>query len=115
MLELLDVTENRYSGIPTIRKAFQEANLPAPIFNVYHGEFTVTFKNNIYKSETTNINKEIVEFCKIPRTRAELIEFTGFSRQYTMSAIIQPLIDEGKLKLTIPNKPKSSKQQYVKA
>ena len=49
MLELLDVTENRYSGISTIRKAFQEANLPAPIFNVYHGEFTVTFKNNIYK------------------------------------------------------------------
>lgn len=115
MLELLDVTENRYSGIPTIRKAFHEANLPAPIFNVYHGEFTVTFKNNIYKSESTNINKDIVEFCKIPRTRAELIEFTGFSRQYTMTAIIQPLVDEGKLKLTIPNKPKSSKQQYVKS
>ena len=84
-------------------------------FNVYHGEFTVTFKNNIYKSETTNINKDRVEFCKIPRTRAELIEFTGFSRQYTMTAIIQPLVDEGKLNLMMPNKPKSSKQQYVKS
>ncbi|MBR5070722.1 MAG: putative DNA binding domain-containing protein, partial [Oscillospiraceae bacterium] len=32
MLELLRVTENRYSGIPTIMKAFEEAGLPRPEF-----------------------------------------------------------------------------------
>ncbi len=114
MLELMSITKNRYSGIPTIRKAFKDSNLPAPIFSVHHGEFTVTFKNNIYKSETTYISDDLIDFCEVPRTRAELIEFTGFSRQYTMTAIVQPLIEEGKLKLTIPDKPKSSKQKYVK-
>lgn len=119
MLELLDVTENRYSGIPTIRTEFRNAGLPAPIFSVRHGEFSVTFKNNIYQVEATkrqgNMRDDILCFCDVPRTRAELIEFTGMSRYYTMSAIIQPLIDTGDLKLTIPEKPKSPKQKYVRA
>ncbi|MBR4241209.1 MAG: putative DNA binding domain-containing protein, partial [Eubacterium sp.] len=38
MLELLNVTENRYSGIPTIRMECKNAGLPAPIFSVVHGE-----------------------------------------------------------------------------
>lgn len=31
-LEVLDVTENRYSGIPTIRRELKEHGLPAPEF-----------------------------------------------------------------------------------
>ena len=119
MLELLDVTENRYSGIPTIRAEFRDAGLPAPIFSVRHGEFSVVFKNNIYQAEGTkrqgNMQDDILSFCDIPRTRAELIEFTGMSRYYTMSTIVQPLVDTGKLKLTIPDKPKSPKQKFVRA
>lgn len=119
MLEVLDVTENRYSGIPTIRAEFRDAGLPAPIFSVRHGEFSVVFKNNIYQAEGTkkqgNMQDDILSFCDIPRTRAELIEFTGMSRYYTMSAIVQPLVDAGKLKLTIPEKPKSPKQKFVRA
>lgn len=118
MLEVLDVTENRYSGIPTIRAEFRDAGLPAPIFSVRHGEFSVVFKNNIYQAEGTkkqgNMQDDILSFCDIPRTRAELIEFTGMSRYYTMSAIVQPLVDAGKLKLTIPEKPKSPKQKFVR-
>lgn len=118
MLELLDVTENRYSGIPTIRSEFRNAGLPAPIFSVRHGEFTVVFKNNIYQAEggkkQGNMKDDIVEFCSIPRSRAELIEFTGMSRYYTMSAIVQPLVEEGKLIMTIPEKPKSPKQKYLR-
>ncbi len=60
------------------------------------------------------ISESILEFCKTPRTRSELEKFTGFSRYYTMSKIIQPLIDNGRLKLTIPEKPKSTHQMYVK-
>ena len=118
MLELLDVTENRYSGIPTIRAEFRNAGLPAPIFYVRHGEFSVVFKNNIYQIDSTkkhgNMQDDILRFCDIPRTRAELVEFTGMSRYYTMSSIVQPLIDAGKLMLTIPEKPKSTKQKYVR-
>lgn len=119
MLELLNVTENRYSGIPTMRFELKNAGLPEPVFSVQRGEFRVEFKNNIFqalpKADKDNYAESVLSFCEIPRTRAELIEFTGMSRYYTMSALIQPLVDSGKLRLTIPDKPKSSKQQYVKA
>jgi ATP-dependent DNA helicase RecG len=60
------------------------------------------------------MNKDIIAFCDTPRSRAELVEFTGMSRQYTMKKIVQPLIENHLLKLTIPEKPRSSKQKYVK-
>jgi ATP-dependent DNA helicase RecG len=114
MLELLKVTENRYSGIPTMRTEFLNAGLPIPVFSAVHGEFKVIMKNGYY-SENEDLSDMLVEFCKVPRSRAELISFTGKSRTYTMSQIIQPLVEEGILKLTLPDKPKSSKQRYVKA
>ena len=117
MLELLDVTENRYSGIPTIRAEFRDAGLPAPIFSVRHGEFTVIFKNNIYQAveevQRSNLSDDLLRFCATPRSRSELTDFTGMSRYHTMNAIVQPLIDARKLRLTMPDKPKSSKQKYV--
>lgn len=114
ILELLKVTENRYSGIPTMRTEFLNAGLPAPIFSVVHGEFKVVMRNG-YNKESQSISDSIVEFCCTPRTRAELIAFTGKSRTYTMAQMVQSLIDTGKLKLTLPEKPKSSKQKFVKA
>ena len=118
ILELLHVTENRYSGIPTIRRECEDAGLPAPVFEVYRGEFKVIFKNDIYESEIKpdfeNLSQALLEFCTIPRTRAELIEFTGFSRNYTMTKLVQTLLENGTLKMTMPDKPKSSKQTYVK-
>lgn len=114
MLELLKITENRYSGIPTMRMEFLNASLPAPIFSVIHGEFKVIMKNG-YNRESQSISDSIIEFCCTPRTRAELINFTGKSRTYTMTQIVQPLVDSGILKLTLPEKPKSSKQKFVKA
>lgn len=113
MLELLKITENRYSGIPTMRTEFINAGLPAPIFSVCHGEFKVVMKNDCNKEDSTS-EKAILDFCLIPRSRAELINFTGKSRTYTMLSLIAPLVNAGKLKMMLPDKPKSSKQRYVK-
>ncbi len=119
ILEILHITENRYSGIPTIRSECEKFGLPAPIFEVRRGEFKVILKNDFYKSllseERNDKTADIVEFCSVPRTREELQKFTGFSRYYTMSKIIQPLLEKGVLIPTIPDKPKSRYQKYVKA
>lgn len=119
VLELLGITENRYSGIPTILMEFKNAGLPEPEFSVYHGEFKVIFRNcfNSEKSTTTRsfTPEAILDFCSTPKTRAELIEYTGMSRYYTMSTLIQPLIEAGKLKMTMPDKPKSPYQKYFKS
>lgn len=135
ILELMQVTENRYSGIPTIYHELQKAQLPPPAFCIRHGEFVVTFKSKIsqvydapyatvssvqeeqeqYNGQRAySIEERLIEFCTVPRSRQEIIEFLGFSRYYSMSKIVQPLIDDGKIALTLPDKPKSSKQRYVR-
>ena len=114
MLELLKITENRYSGIPTMRSEFASAGLPAPVFSVIHGEFKVVMKNGLF-IQTMPVSDSLVEFCSTPRTRAEIVSFAGKSKNYVMSQIVNPLVESGKLKMTMPEKPKSPKQQFVKA
>lgn len=114
ILELLKVTENRYSGIPTMRNEFANAGLPAPIFSVNHGEFTVIMKNGLF-NETAPLSDSLIDFCSIPRTRSEIVSFVGKSKNHVMSQIVTPLLLSGKLKMTMPNKPKSSNQKYIKA
>ena len=54
------------------------------------------------------------DFLQVPKTRKEIQELCGYkSRDYLSKVILKPLIEIGKIKLTIPDKPNSSKQQYV--
>ena len=119
IMELLKVSENRYSGIPTIRREMRLADLPEPEFKTDRGMFSVTFMNGTAIPEEEidkgNIAEAVVAYCSTPRSRAEITAFTGKSRYYTMSAIVQPLIDQGRIRITIPDKPKSSRQRYVAA
>lgn len=119
MSEFLLKTENRYSGIPTIRREMKEAGLPEPVFVNQRNEFVVILYNNCI-SDFEDIPKEqeepaknLLEFCKEPKTRKEIAEFLGIGTTfYAMKNYVQPLIDTGKLKLTIPEKPKSRNQQF---
>ena len=117
ILELLKITENRYSGIPTMRMEMQKAGLCNPEFVVRHGEFKVIFRNCRPENfqNKTDMATAILHFCETPRSREELTTFTGKSRYYTMSSMIEPLLQSGKLKMTLPDKPKSSKQKYYTA
>jgi ATP-dependent DNA helicase RecG len=118
MAEALTEAENRYSGIPTMRRELAEAGLPAPVFENRRNEFVVTFFNKkIENSLSEKIEEEsygdVVEFCKIPRTRHEIAEFLGIKTVfYASSTYILPLVAQGKLKMTIPDKPKSKNQKY---
>lgn len=113
MLEMMKITENRYSGIPTIIKELKSAKLPSPEFEVKHGRFKVIFRNEYYVLNKEGDLKTAVElYCSTPRSRDEITAFVGKSRFYTMSEIVQPLLEEGRLEMTLPEKPKSSFQKY---
>lgn len=114
MLEVLHITENRYSGIPTMRNEFIKAGLPEPEFSVVHGEFKVIMRNGLF-FENKPSSDSIIKFCSIPRSREEIVQFVGLSKNHVMSQIVNPLIKCGRLKMTMPDKPKSSKQRFIKA
>ncbi|RGH53395.1 hypothetical protein DW846_04350 [Ruminococcus sp. AM36-2AA] len=116
-LEVLKITENRYSGIPTIRRTMQEYSLPQPEFLDERGSFIV----KLYKyGEEKNIskpveieNRELILFCKTPRTRKEICDYLGLSSvTYAIQTHVMPLVDKGIIKMSMPDKPKSPKQLF---
>lgn len=118
MAETLLGAENRYSGIPTIRREMAEYGLPEPVFQNRRNEFVVILYNGARSEERgeAEIHREdagLIAYCKIPRTRREIAEFLGIGvSNYLTKRYIQPLLDAGTLKMTLPDKPKSRKQKY---
>ena len=113
-LEILNTTENRYSGIPTIYAEMKNAGLPEPKFEDLRGTFKVTLYNSTLVQ--TDLSDQIIDFCKKPRTKDSLAREFGFDEKhpaYFINNYILPLIKKGKLKYTIPEKPKSKNQKIV--
>ncbi|MPM99006.1 hypothetical protein SDC9_146196 [bioreactor metagenome] len=56
---------------------------------------------------------KILNYCMTPRSREELAEEFGFEAPaYFLKKYVQPLIEEGKIKMTMPDKPRSKFQKY---
>lgn len=121
MAEAITGSENRYSGIPTMRRELASYGLPAPVFENHRNEFVVTFYNSPIckpinvEQATPERNQEngLLDYCKTPKTRKEIAEFLGINTVfYVMQRYIQPLLDSGKLAMTIPDRPSSKKQKF---
>jgi Fic family protein len=65
--------------------------------------------------EQVDLDK-LIDFCEIPRSRVEMQEFCGISsRKKFNSDYLKPLLEAGKIEMTIPDKPKSRNQKYRKS
>ena len=63
----------------------------------------------------TNKQKDIVNFCSVPRTSAEILERLGVSNQTkNRERYITSLIAAGYLQMTNPDNPTASNQKYKK-
>jgi len=57
----------------------------------------------------------LVKICVLPRTRKEMQAFVGIaSREHFSKTFLTHLLDTGQLKITIPDKPNSRYQKYVR-
>ena len=57
---------------------------------------------------------QILEFCKIPKSARELAnEFNYSNFRYFKRIYIKPLIEAGKISMTIPETPTSKNQKYI--
>jgi len=113
-LEIMIDTENRFSGIPTVVAELKKAGLPAPVFINKGGIFKVVFyKKAADQSKDIEIVQAILNYCTTPRSREELAQHFGFEAPtYFIKTYIAPLLADGKIKMTIPDKPKSKFQKY---
>ena len=119
-LEVMNITENRYSGIPTIRRVMREYSLPEPVFADQRGTFVVTLYNSAPKmvpdlhTALTEKELKLLQFLTVPRTRQEIADFLGInSVAYAIQTYISPLIEKGYIRMSIPDKPKSHNQHFM--
>ncbi len=55
----------------------------------------------------------MIAYCKEPKTSKEIVEYFGFAnRLYLKRHYLDEMLEQGKLKMTIPEKPTSKKQKY---
>lgn len=114
-LEIMGETENRYSGIPTIRSAMKNAGLPQPVFVNNRGVFkAILYNETVNEKGNGDLESRILNFCSVPRSRKELEEKfkNEITIAYLMSKHMKPLIAENKIALTKPEAPKSKDQKY---
>ena len=77
-----------------------------------HHDDEVTIKSSVLLSQR---QKKVVDFCSIPRTAQEIMDFIGISNQSkNRKKYIANLVDAGILEMTIPSFPKDKKQKYRK-
>lgn len=115
-------------GVSRVKELFKENGNPPIDFNVDKiTVFEVVMKPNLEVRKTkaghrgrkklipsqTELNK-LLDFCSQPKTMPEILNYMGYSdRTKFRNKYVKLLLDEGKLKMTDPSHPKSSKQMYM--
>jgi ATP-dependent DNA helicase RecG len=134
LLNEYDLVKEFGEGVDRIYRDMEEAGLPDPEYRQSEFMLYATLKNkNWGKEDATWTSKEqvreqdgeqvreqdaleqLVEFCVVPKSRAEMMEYLGLSgRRYFSDHYLKPLISSGRLLMMIPDKPNSKNQRYVK-
>ncbi len=125
-MEVLGLTENRYSGIPTIRQAMKQEGKPEPEFIDTGSEFIAVLymrsiadaaiEGSAAKATYLAAGKEqkVMDYCFEPKSRKEIAEMLGVDEYYAARRYINPLIEAGALAMTLPDRPRSKNQKYVR-
>ena len=115
-------------GVDRMYREMEEAGLPEPEYKTVAFMVHATIKNKKYlvgsESTTPQVNPQdktqatpqdkILEFCKIPRSKNEIVAYMGYKDlRYFTKEYMKPLLKNGELVMTIPDKPNSKNQKYV--
>ena len=56
----------------------------------------------------------ILSYCKEPRSAKQIMQYIGVKHRPTfIYQYLKPLLEEEKIQMTIPDKPKSKNQKYI--
>ena len=74
-------------------------------------------KVNQVLDETQNydvsIEEKALQFCSEAKSIIEICDYLGFKDRRTVRKIINPLLELGRLAMTLPDKPNSRNQKYI--
>lgn len=115
-------------GIDRMYLEMERAGLPEPEYRAEAFMVYATIKNKKFledkKRDNTqdntqgntqdNTQDKILKYCKIPRSKKEITMFLGYKDAKSVAKnYLKPLIQAGRLAMTIPDKPSSRNQKYI--
>ena len=59
------------------------------------------------------VEDRIILFCKIPKSILEIAEHLGYKDKRSVRKYLYPLLEQGRVAMTIPEKPNSRLQKYI--
>jgi predicted HTH transcriptional regulator len=78
-------------------------------------EHQVEHQVNPLKFSLTKVQKDIANFCSVPRTAQDIMDRIGvYNQSRSRKKYIQPLVDMGVIEMTNPENPNASNQKYRK-
>ena len=133
LLNEYDLVKEFGEGVDRVYRDMAEAGLPEPEYRQSEFMLYATLKNKNWGKEDASWTREVqvreqdreqvgeqdelsrlIDFCSIPRSRAEMMGLLGLSGRRSFSDhYLKPLLASGKLSMTIPDKPNSKNQKYV--
>ncbi|MBU0567100.1 putative DNA binding domain-containing protein [bacterium] len=131
VLFLAGYIERWGTGIDKMNGLMQEYELPIPEYEEISGSFVVVFRRKEVSAEDrlgtesvpslSQVGEQvgeqvfsILKFCNLPRAKKAILAHLNLSNVYlNYKRNIYPLVKKELLKMTISDKPQSSKQRYV--
>ena len=100
-----------------LRNLLLEENNPLSNRNMHiSGELKI--KDPTSQDDTPQVTPQdkIVSFCTVPRSKTEIMRYCGYKDiKHFTEKYLKPLLSCGKIKMTVPDKPNSKNQKYIKA
>lgn len=119
----LYITEHTGRGIPKITSVYGKDNIsirennivvtiPYERIDSLIGALTggISTQDN---SSIKSINDKILSFCIEPKSIIEITDYLGYKERKSVRKYIVPLLEMGRIAMTVPDKPNSRNQKYV--
>ena len=139
IVELLteyDLVKEYGEGVDRVYRDMEAAGLPEPVYRQSDFMLYATLRNKNWgtnsswadtahdgahdtahdraQDEAHDKSELIVAFCNEERTRQEIMNFMQFSsRRQFNERYMKPLLQCGRLRMTLPDKPQSKNQKYI--
>lgn len=122
-------------GTLKMQEQLEAAGLPSPEFESHHGEVIVRLRHvrelvrsgeeagqvteqvsvQVAGQVTEQVAKQILEYCEQPRKASEIQDLIGLKHRATfLYNYLRPLQEKGWLAMTVPEKPRSRNQRYIR-
>ena len=103
------------AGLPDPEYRQADFMLYATLKNKNWGDADKSWPVPAASSAMDDVQEKILSFCAEPKSRKEIMDFVGVHRRATFyDHYLLPLLSSEKLAMTLPDKPNSPKQKYVR-